>query len=253
VKASRELSAGHKLVWLEDHALHRSTAGAYIGAGPLGERLGLSRDQVERHRRELLDLGLHAKQARPGGRGVSWYATLPDACVPSERPTAAEVRRLAARLDQHIRVRRGGTDAAIHPFGPVASPDGEWRHPRTRVAASTPPTGGMDAPAVAASMRHTDRTDAAIPAPSVAAPTPPPPAQCRVSDGGTDSGGKDFEVGSEVLSEVRLQDAPPEAGASPARFARAEKTRPDHSPEELDPEARAVLAHWEERRRRAAP
>ncbi len=173
VRASRELRDLEKLVWLEDRNLDLGAEGAFIGAGELAERLGRSRDAIERTRRVLRDLGLHATRRINGRRTASWYAVLPDSAIPAlpfraevdeYRPPPEDVRRLADYLDAHVRAvrgrrsydRTGGSDAA---------------NQRDEVAASMPPvkgasggtdsanggsgaasTGGMDAPQMAAAV-----------------------------------------------------------------------------------------------------
>ncbi len=118
IKASRCLSSGVKLVWLEDRALDQGPEGAWIGAGKLADRLGMSHDNVERHRRELLRLGLHEKRSRGPGKSASWFPTLPIDCIPPTRPTPDRVHALATRLDAHIEARRKTKtdgDLAVEP------------------------------------------------------------------------------------------------------------------------------------------
>lgn len=108
LKASRELSLGEKIVWLEDHALDLGPEGAFLASGPFARRWGLSVSPatVEEYRRRLRAYGLHEQVPRPGARSVGWVATLPPQCVPrSSRPTDEEVEQLAALLDAHVRAR----------------------------------------------------------------------------------------------------------------------------------------------------
>lgn len=129
VKSCSLLGDFLKLLWLE-HVVLDKDQGAYIGAGPMGLRLGRSREMVERGRRELIRLGLLIRGECQRGKTGTYYPTLPTSCVPSLRPTVAEVARLAERLDAHIRRVRGdspGSEAASdpppHSTPPSAVPD----------------------------------------------------------------------------------------------------------------------------------
>ncbi len=157
VRAARELSDIEKLVWCEDRGLDQGPAGCFAGAGVIADRLGRSRDTVERARRGLVHVELHQTQARARGSTASWYARLPVGAVPvvppgeaSEtwRPDPALVRRLADRLDAHLRAIRGarreetGGSIAATPEPEVAA----GAPPVTgRVAAAAPPSGGNGA------------------------------------------------------------------------------------------------------------
>ncbi len=125
VKSSLMLGETLKLLWLEHVALN-GEEGAFIGAGPMAQRLGTSRDTVERGRRELQRLGLLVLGPRSRGEAGTYYPTLPVACTPtSARPNVADVARLAQRLDDHIRaVRSGGTHAATFWRESLT----KWRH-----------------------------------------------------------------------------------------------------------------------------
>jgi len=144
VRASRELTGIEKLVWCEDRGLDLGPAGCFLGAGPLADRLGRSRDTIERARRELVRLGLHKTRSRGVGTTASWYVMLPHDVMPSSpagaqaetwRPDPALVRRLADGLDGHVRAIRGPrreeTGGRI-----TATPEAE-------VAAAPPPVAGQ--------------------------------------------------------------------------------------------------------------
>lgn len=90
-----------KAVWLELYALHNGPEGAYIGATPLARRLGISREGVEKARRQLKALGLLWDLKVEGRRTSSWFPTLPASCLPTtHRPTDPEVLDCAGRLRQ---------------------------------------------------------------------------------------------------------------------------------------------------------
>ena len=124
VKATRGLGDGAKLTWLEVQVFDRGEAGAWIGAGALAARLGMSRESIERHRRELKAVGLLVSVQRARGEAATWYCTLPEDCVPSARPTGSEVTELAGRLDAHITRARSGvkSDATARASGVNSAP-----------------------------------------------------------------------------------------------------------------------------------
>jgi hypothetical protein len=174
IRAARELSDIEKLVWCEDRGLDQGPAGCFAGASVIAGRLGRSRDTVERARRGLVHVELHETQARARGSTASWYARLPVGAVPvvppgetleTWRPDPALVRRLADRLDQHLRAIRGprreesGGSLAATPEPEVAAAPPPVAG---RVAATAPPSGGNGAAGGGGS-----------PAARVAAPGPP--------------------------------------------------------------------------------
>jgi len=163
------LDATLKLQWREHVAL-AGEDGCYAGAGVLARRLGLSRDAVERGRRNLAELGLLRIVPGGPGRASTYFPTLPPGCEPSiDRPSPEEIARLAERLQVHIRhVRSGGTDAAS---------------PESEVAALVHPTNRTDAAEVAAPARQPCRINAA----TLAAAMPPVSAEKRGESGGTDA------------------------------------------------------------------
>ncbi len=102
VLASRRLPAGIKLVWELDFHLDQGPEGAWISGSNLATRLGMTKETVEKYRRVLSRLGLHESRPRPGGRTMSWYATLPTQCVPPNGMSIEDATTLGAVLDQHI-------------------------------------------------------------------------------------------------------------------------------------------------------
>ena len=91
VLASRRLPAGIKLVWEQDFYLDQGPEGAWISGSNLAKRLGMTKETVEKYRRVLSRLGLHESRPRPGGRTMSWYATLPAQCIPPKGMSIEEV------------------------------------------------------------------------------------------------------------------------------------------------------------------
>lgn len=89
VRACSALTAMEKLVYDEVRGL-ATGKGATIGAGPLGLRLGVSRETIERARRRLLEVGLVSKVDLGRGRAAAWFPELPTECAPPSR-----TRRLA--------------------------------------------------------------------------------------------------------------------------------------------------------------
>jgi len=141
VKASRALGSGQKLVWLELLELDQGgLAGAWLGADGLAARVGLGREAVEQHRRELSALGLLESHQEPGRRTASWYPTLPPECVAAggaRRPDVDEVATLARALDAHITARRtgvGGYASDSEQSAHAATPFPDARPRRTGVA-----------------------------------------------------------------------------------------------------------------------
>ena len=102
VLASRRLPAGIKLVWELDFYLDQGPEGAWISGSNLATRLGMTKETVEKYRRVLSRLGLHESRPRPGGRTMSWYATLPAQCVPPIDMSIEAAIALGSVLDQHI-------------------------------------------------------------------------------------------------------------------------------------------------------
>lgn len=133
------LDSSLKLLWHE-HLVLNDGSGCFAGAGVLAQRLGLSRDAVERGRRELARLGLLTQIGHGRGHTSTWIPVLPPACTPrTVKPSVADLAVLAERLHQHIRaVRSGGADAAICTARtpPLFSTDA------ATVAARAPPLGG---------------------------------------------------------------------------------------------------------------
>lgn len=129
VRACGALTAMEKLVWDEERGLSNGK-GATMGAGPLGLRLGTSRETVERTRRELLHLGLLRKQDLGPGRPAAWFPELPENCRPHRprrRLTDDETQAFSDLLAAHIRGKRaqsGGSDDATETTIPASANGG---------------------------------------------------------------------------------------------------------------------------------
>ena len=80
LKASQELSAGLKLLWLEVWALDNGEHGCWAGPDTLAQRLGVQPGTVEDGRRELVRTSLLESCKILGQRTRSWYPTLPSNC-----------------------------------------------------------------------------------------------------------------------------------------------------------------------------
>ena len=163
VKACHMLGDELKILWLEHVVLDR-TEGAYISAEHMAQRLGKSKDSIERGRRELLRVGLLQKGQRARGQTGTWYPVLPAACIPSARPTPADISGLANRLDDHIRAIRSGGEVLIqrgtdHYFSAKELDTVERKDPAARLKVAAPVQ--VAAVLEAARMRPECRTDAA--------------------------------------------------------------------------------------------
>lgn len=116
LKASRVLSAGQKLVWLEDYALDQGPEGSWITSTQLAARLGMTPRTVETYRGELKAMGLYATVSRAGGTR-SWYPTLPAEVVPrTARPTPEDISTGVMLFDDHLRYHdpgRGRTTTGV--------------------------------------------------------------------------------------------------------------------------------------------
>lgn len=143
------LPAMLKLLW-RDHLTLDAGQGCYAGAGVLAERLGVSRDTVERGRRDLERFGLLVIERRGQGLTSTYFATLPENCRPSSAMPKS-VSAETARLEDRIRtVRSGGTPAASHSSEVAAQPSSPNRTRAAGVAAPVRISGGMIAASLAA-------------------------------------------------------------------------------------------------------
>jgi hypothetical protein len=109
VRASTLLTPMQKLVWDEERGLSNGR-GATIGAGPLGLRLGTSRETIERARRDLVVFGMLKKLDLGRGRPAAWFPVLPADCHPAQgrrRLTDDEVQAYGSVLDACIKARKG--------------------------------------------------------------------------------------------------------------------------------------------------
>ena len=136
IRACTALSATEKLIWDELRALSLRPAGATVGAGVLGLRLGVSRDTIERGRRRLQLLGLLYKADRGAGVPAAWFVQLPAHCCPGHhRLCDDDVQHLAELLSARICAHSGGAYAATPPSDVAQL----VRNRAATVAASAPP------------------------------------------------------------------------------------------------------------------
>lgn len=105
IKGSRVLTAGEKLVWLEDYALDLGPEGAWLAPDKMGERLGMKLRTIEDYRQRLANAGLHESAPRPGAKSKSWFAVLPVQFVPNERPGEEDVNHIIRLFDDYLRDR----------------------------------------------------------------------------------------------------------------------------------------------------
>jgi len=123
VKASKQIPAGVKLVFIEDWILDRGPEGAWASAAVLAARLGMSKDNVEKHRRRLLELGFYVVVRREGAKSDGWVPTLPLGCR-HHGTSVEDVANTAARIDaylsgqvHHIRGVPGGAESGVTRSG----------------------------------------------------------------------------------------------------------------------------------------
>ncbi len=203
LKASNELSAGLKLLWLEVYALDNGEQGCWAGPDTLAQRLGVQRATVEDRRRELVRSGVLESHMVPGQRTRSWYPTVPPDCIPtSSRPTMAEISNCAGRLDGVIRQARLSVRERT-PLSPsFASANGaraSTDKSETGVRPPTPePAKGIPAP-----------TDKGVPQPTqgsrevgVTTPTSPPPSEVGVVERPDDEVGDGSPLGEDSASRL---------------------------------------------------
>jgi hypothetical protein len=104
------LTPTEKLVYCELVGLCQTRAGATIGAGALGRRLGLSTRTVERVRKELVTLELLERRDRGQGRTAAWFPTIPQICRPrARRLDDDQLEDFARRLTHCIIGKRAQT------------------------------------------------------------------------------------------------------------------------------------------------
>lgn len=197
LRASKELSAAEKLVWLEIHALDRSPAGAWIGADALACRLGMHRDTVKGHRDTLKAIGLLSVLQQKRGESGGWLCHLPCECAPSgRRVDPDEVEERAAALDAHIRRHRGSL---------TPTPGSKWGSPGTEQT----PTARV----------------------GVGAEPPPLPAQTRGNRGGPETPTNAPPLHPSILQLERVEphpSPPPSPAAKAFSFADAHE-RPERT------------------------
>ena len=114
------LTPTEKLTYCELMGLCQTRAGATIGAGALGRRLGLSTRTVERVRKELVTLGLLERKDRGQGRTAAWFPTMPQICRPrARRLDDDQLEEFARRLAHCIIGKRAQTPTTADGGTPV--------------------------------------------------------------------------------------------------------------------------------------
>ena len=118
VRACTALSSIEKLVYDEERGLENGR-GATKGAGPLGLRLGVSRETIERARRRLVKCGLLRKVDLGQGRAAAWFPEMPEDCRPRNgvrRLCDDDVQAYADKLAERVTLQNsresGVTDDA---------------------------------------------------------------------------------------------------------------------------------------------
>ena len=98
------LNHDKKAVWKEICHLDQKLDGCYASAEALGERLGLSKRQVEEFRREWKAHGFLVSKDRPGYRNDAWFAILPIPlpAEPIPHPTVEQVQAFRDQLEAAI-------------------------------------------------------------------------------------------------------------------------------------------------------
>jgi len=92
-----------KGLWLEHFALDIGPEGCFLGATGMGQRVGMTPDQVEYGRRVLVTIGLMVKLPAPRGATAGWVPTLPSHCIPDVlRPSPAQLAVYVTRLESHL-------------------------------------------------------------------------------------------------------------------------------------------------------
>lgn len=130
VKAAKKMPWGVKAVFIEDWILDRGPEGAWLAAPKLAVRLGMSKDNVEKHRRRLLELGFYYVVRREGARSDGWIPTLPLGCR-HHGTTPEDIQNTAARIDaylsgqvRHISGGLGGATSGARQAAIGGVPDG---------------------------------------------------------------------------------------------------------------------------------
>jgi hypothetical protein len=104
-RASRDLPAEAKLIWMEDWTVDRQGVGSWLTHAQLGVRLGMSENAVRIHRTHLGAYGFYERIKIPGKRSPGWRPTLPSGLphLHTERPTPAAIEQVRSLLDAHLR------------------------------------------------------------------------------------------------------------------------------------------------------
>jgi hypothetical protein len=108
LKAVSGLTAGQKLVWEEMRAMWNGPEGCFLSADHLAERVGQSKDNLERIRRELSGYGLLVSR-RLDSRRTGWFVSIPADAIPrSSRPSPDEIRDCAAVVEEQVAQSKRG-------------------------------------------------------------------------------------------------------------------------------------------------
>lgn len=101
VKAAKKMPWGVKAVFIEDWLLDRGPEGAWASATVIAARLGMSKDNVEKHRRRLYELGFYHVIRREGAQSDGWVPTLPLGCR-HHGTSVEDIANTAARIDAYL-------------------------------------------------------------------------------------------------------------------------------------------------------
>lgn len=113
-KACDAIRWGTKAVWIEDWILDAGPEASWISATNLAQRLGLSKESIEAHRRWLKGLAFYFVVERRGARSNGWVPTVPAFLAP--RGTTVEaVNASAARIAAYVRGELGDIGSGGDP------------------------------------------------------------------------------------------------------------------------------------------
>lgn len=144
---------GVKAVFIEDWLFDQGGAdAAYIGAASVALRLGMSKDNVEAHRRWLYGLDFYAVIRRARGEAWGWVPQLPLGCRLRGRTDEAKdecARRIAAYVEGSDSPRSAGVPRSTSPGGPPSARAGVAGYARPGVAGSA--RGGVGGASFSAS------------------------------------------------------------------------------------------------------
>lgn len=113
-KACDAIRWGTKAVWVEDWILDAGPEASWISAPNLAQRLGLSRESIEAHRRWLKGLAFYFVVERRGARSNGWVPTVPAFLAP-RGTTVDAVTESAARIAAYVRGELGDIGSGGDP------------------------------------------------------------------------------------------------------------------------------------------